>query len=96
MKLLYVQFEVGEILYALLRIQTAFDAKRIGVEKWWIILIVALIAAVIGTMLFLRPYQRNKAIVMLIGLNLIIDGILNLFVVQSTVSTIRRRNEWEA
>ena len=81
---------------ALLRIQTALDAKKIGVEKWWVILIVALITAVIGAMLFLRPYQGTKAIVMLIGLNLIIDGILNLFVVQSTVTTIRRRNEWEA
>ena len=80
---------------ALLRIQTAFDAKKIGVERWWIILIVALSTAVIGALLFLGSYQRTQAVVMLIGLNLIIDGILNLYVVQSTVTTIRRINEWE-
>ncbi len=80
---------------ALLRIQTALDAKQIGVKKWWIILIVALITAVIGAMLFFRPYFGTKVVVMLIGLNLIIDGILNLYVVQSTVATIRRGNKWE-
>lgn len=80
---------------ALLRIQTALDAKKIGMDRWWVILMVALFTAVIGAMLFLRPYKGKTAIVMLIGLNLIIDGILNLFVVQSTVNTIRRSREWE-
>ncbi|WP_138159461.1 HdeD family acid-resistance protein [Peptoniphilus catoniae] len=80
---------------ALLRIQTALDARKIGVDRWWVILVISLINAVIGTMLFLRPYRGSTAIVMLIGLNLIIDGILNLFVVQSTVTTIRRKKEWE-
>lgn len=79
---------------ALLRAQTALDAKRIGVKLWWIILIMALITAVIGTLLFLKPYNGLEGGVILIGLNLIIDGILNLFVVQSTVDIIRRKNEW--
>lgn len=80
---------------ALLRVQTALDAKRIGVKPWWLILIMALITTVIGTLLFLKPYNGLEGVVILIGLNLVIDGILNLFVVQSTVDIIRRKNEWE-
>ena len=79
---------------ALLRVQTAFDAKRIGVKQWWFILIIALITVVIGTLLFLKPYNGFEGVVILIGLNLVIDGILNLFVVQSTVDIIKRKNEW--
>lgn len=80
---------------ALLRVQTAFDAKKIGVKTWWLILIMALITAVIGTLLFLKPYNGLEGVVILIGLNLIIDGILNLFVTQSTVDIIRRKTERE-
>lgn len=79
---------------ALLRIQTALDAKKIGVNQWWLILVMSLVTAVIGTLLFLKPYNGLEGVVVLIGLNLIIDGILNLFVVQSTVNIIKRKNEW--
>ena len=80
---------------ALLRVQTAFDAKRIGVKQWWLILIMSLITAVIGTLLFLKPYNGTEGFMILIGLNLVIDGMLNLFVVQSTVDIIKRKNEWK-
>ena len=80
---------------ALLRVQTAFDAKRIGVKQWWLILIMSLVTAVIGTLLFLKPYNGTEGVMILIGLNLVIDGILNLFVVQSTVDIIKRKNEWK-
>jgi uncharacterized membrane protein HdeD (DUF308 family) len=96
MEVLIIGIGLFMLVDALLRIQTALDAKKIGVQRWWIILIVALITAVIGALLFLRPYNGLGAVVFLIGLNLVIDGILNLYVVQSTVSTIRRRKEWEA
>lgn len=80
---------------ALLKVQTAFDAKRIGVKQWWLILIMSLITAVIGTLLFLKPYNGTEGVMILIGLNLVVDGILNLFVVQSTVDIIKRKNEWK-
>ena len=76
---------------ALLRVQTALDAKMIGVKSWWLILIMALITAVIGTLLFLKPYNGLEEIMLLIGFNLVIDGIINLFVVQSTVDNIKRK-----
>ena len=55
------------------------------------ILLVALLTAVIGALLFFRPYNGIEAAAFLIGLNLAIDGVLNFYVVQSTVSTIRRK-----
>lgn len=95
MEALIIGMGVFMLADALLRVQTALDAKKIGVKTWWLILIMALITAVIGTLLFLKPYSGLEGVVILIGLNLVIDGILNLFVVQSTVDIIRRKNEWE-
>ena len=78
------------ILDALLRVQTALDARRMGIRRWRMLLIMALLTAACGVLLFMKPTQATGALVMLVGLNLMIDGLLNLFVVQCTVSTFRR------
>ncbi len=78
------------LVEATLKIQTAFDSKRFGIEKWWLILIFAVLVAVVGIFLILLPYETTGIMVRLIGLNFILDGILNLIVVLSTVRTIRK------
>lgn len=95
MEALIIGMGLFMLVDALLRIQTAHDAKIIGVKSWWLILVIAFITAVTGTLLFLKPYNGYESVMILIGLNLIVDGILNLFVVQSTVNTIERRTEWD-
>lgn len=84
------------LIDALSKVQTAIDARRIGVERWWLILGVALAAVVIGVLVVLTEFQDFHMVSRLIGANLAIDGVLNLYVTQSTVNTIRRKKEWEA
>ena len=48
-----------------------------------------------GILLLVTPFETAGMIVRLIGLNLSLDGILNLFVVRNTVETIRRNTKWE-
>lgn len=83
------------LIDGLSKVQTAIDAKRIGVERWWLILIVALVAVVIGCLAVLMKFREFQAVSRLIGANLALDGVLNLYVTQSTVNTIRRKKEWE-
>ena len=68
------------------KIQTAVEAKRFGIENWWLILVMSFAVT---------PFETAGMIVRLIGLNLSLDGILNLFVVRNTVETIRRNTKWE-
>lgn len=84
------------LIDALSKVQTAIDARRIGMERWWLILGVALAAVVIGVLVVLTEFQDFHMVSRLIGANLAIDGVLNLYVTQSTVNTIRRKKEWEA
>ena len=83
------------LIDAVFKIQTAIEANRFGIERWWMILVIALIVAVIGALLLIRPFRATGVITRLIGLNLCLDGILNLYVVQSTVKTIRRDHDWD-
>ena len=73
------------------KIQTAVEAKRFGIENWWLILVMSFA----GILLLVTPFETAGMIVRLIGLNLSLDGILNLFVVRNTVETIRRNTKWE-
>lgn len=90
MDVLMIALGLVLVFDALLRIQTALDAKKLGVDLWWMILLVALMTAIIGTLVFLRPYAGRKALMILLGLDLMIDGFLNFFVVQTTAKTISR------
>lgn len=73
-----------------LKIQTAIDAKRFGIEKWRIILIISLIITSVGILLITMPWKTTEFVIRLIGINLALDGFLNLWVVLNTVKVIRR------
>lgn len=95
LELLSVCVGVFMLVDATLKIQTAIDSKRFGVERWWTILIAAIVVAAFGVLLIVRPFETTSVIIRLIGLIFCLDGILNIIVVQSTVNTIRRNREWE-
>lgn len=78
---------------ATLKIQTAIDAKKFGISKWWLILMVAIMVAFVGALLLLAPFETGSVLVRVLGLSICIDGIMNLIVVMSTVRSIRRSLE---
>ncbi len=75
---------------ALLKIQTAIDAKEFGLTSWWMILTSAVVTGVVGFLLIFRPYESVNAIMMLIGLALLAEGILNLITVLTAVKILRK------
>lgn len=77
---------------AALKIQTAIDAKKFGIAKWWLILVVAIAVAVVGVLLLIVPFKTAVMVTRLVGLSLCIDGILNLIVVLCTVKIIKHEN----
>lgn len=84
------------LIDALSKVQTAIDARRIGVERWGLILAMALTAATLGALVILTEFRDFGIVSRLIGASLTVDGVLNLYVTQSTVNTIRRKKVWEA
>ena len=78
------------LMEALLKIQTAIDARQIGMKSWWLILIIGLITAVIGGLLAVAPLRGTRLIIRVIGLTILAYGVMNLYVVQNTVNTFRR------
>lgn len=95
LEILAILMGVFMLVDAALKVQTAMEAKKFGLDKWVLILIMAFIVAFVGILLLIMPFQTTGLIVRIIGLSMCLDGILNLLVVRSTVETIRRNDEWE-
>ena len=69
----------------------AVDSKSFGIKLWKIILVSAIAACVIGAALLLIPAQTGNAPSIMLGIALILEGILHLTVILSTVKIIRHQ-----
>ena len=76
---------------AALKMQTAIEAKRFGIQKWWMILGISLIVMIVGISLITIPWKTEVLVTRLMGMTLGLHGVLNLWVVHNTVRIIRRK-----
>ena len=88
MNLLCVVMAIEIIADGLFKGQTALDAKRFGLERWWLIALSALVAVGVGVALALRPGQGAQALVALLGAALLAEGALNLCVALCAVKIV--------
>lgn len=77
----------------LLKIQTSIDARRFGLETWWLILLAAIPAGVAGMVLMLRPSRSAQTLTILMGVALLAEGILSLCVALCAVKVIKKPSD---
>lgn len=80
---------------ALLKIQIAIDSKAFGIRQWWLILGAAIITGVIGFLLMFRPYESARLVMILLGVSLLAEGILNLITILTSVKIFRQQKVME-
>ncbi len=75
-----IPFALGivALLGSIVKLQNAFDLKRFGSRRWYIMLIFAVALLVTGVLLIANPFEGLEVIVVLIGISLIADGVGNL------------------
>ena len=73
-----------------LKIQTALDAKTFGLTTWWMIILLAMATCICGLLLIFKPFESAVAMMILLGITLLIDGIQNLWVGIYTVKVSKR------
>ena len=60
------------------RIGTAIDLARRRGEKWWLLLLLSLLSIALGILLLADPFEAAVSVVMLCGVLLIVEGVINL------------------
>lgn len=88
MDFICVAMGVAILADGLFKIQIAVDARRFGIQAWWLILALAALAGGVGLLLVFRPWESVQALTVLLGISLLAEGVLNLCVALSTVKIV--------
>ena len=75
----------------LFKIQIAVESRKFGIGKWWLILASAIITAIFGLILLFRPGEGSNLLMILLGITLLCEGILNLSTVITAVKIVKNQ-----
>lgn len=88
---IFVALGIAILADGLFKIRISFDAKKFGIESWWAILVLAVATGTVGAVLMFLPKESQTALAIWLGISLLAEGILNLWVAVSTVKIIKHQ-----
>lgn len=71
------------------RIGTALELARRRADKWWMMLLLSVLSIALGILLLVNPFGAAVSVVMVCGVLLIIEGVVNLSCVVYTAMELR-------
>ena len=77
-----------------MKIQTSHDAKLFGPVYWWGILVFGILSCICGLLLIMNPFEGASALMILLGISLIADGIQNLWITAYTVKSMKPKADY--
>ena len=89
----FICIALGLSIFAdgLFKVQIAIDSKRFGLSTWWLILALAVITVVVGIVLVARPSDSSRVLIVLIGVSMLCEGLLDLGTVITAVKIIKHQ-----
>ncbi|MCI9140308.1 MAG: hypothetical protein HFI78_11555 [Lachnospiraceae bacterium] len=66
------------IFHSIVKVQGAFELRKVEYDKWWGILVAAIVTAGLGIIIVRNPFATVEAMVMAVGIILILDSLLNI------------------
>ncbi|MBQ4283035.1 MAG: DUF308 domain-containing protein [Lachnospira sp.] len=66
------------IVSGIVKLQDCFNVRKNSFSKWWIVLIFALVAVVLGVMMLFDLFGADTLLIRMIGLFFTIDGVLSI------------------
>lgn len=93
LRVLHVIIGVIALADGLFKLQTALDARRFGLDRWWVIAVTSVISALFGLLLVADPFTGGIVLMVKMGLTFLAEGILNLCVALCAVKIIQNKKE---
>lgn len=82
---------VSVLADGLFKIQIALDARKFGIENWWLLLLLAVAAGAFGALLVFQSAKGAEIMTVLLGVSLLIEGVLNFSTVINTVRIVKNQ-----
>lgn len=87
-----VVFGLSVLISSLFNIQTALDAKKFGINQWWLIFALSVIAAVWGLILVFRPSEAADVMAVLLGITLLFESAVNICTIVTSVKIVKNQH----
>lgn len=91
MSLFGIAFGLMLLADGLTRIRIALDARPFGIRAWWLILASAILTALLGLVLLFHPGEGTRWMVLLLGISLMADGVMNISTILLAVHLFGKR-----
>ena len=91
MSFLCVLFGIPVLADGLFKLQLAGEAKTLGVGSWIGLGVLAILTCAAGVLLIIHPWAGARTIVMVMGVSLFMDGVLNLAAALSAAHIARAK-----
>lgn len=91
MNFICIALGIAILADGLFKIQISVDARYFGIRWWWLILAAAILTGAFGLLLLFRPTEHAPMLVILFGISLLAEGILNLITVLSAVKIVKHQ-----
>lgn len=85
---IFIALGIAILADGLFKVQIAVDSRRFGISTWWLTMLLAIVAGMVGLALVFRPWDSARLLTTLLGAALLAEGILNLCVAVSTVKIV--------
>lgn len=89
MNFICIVLGIYTIADGLLKIQTAVDAKKFGIRKWWLILIFSVLTALCGVLLVAFCGEGSSILTAALGVAIFAEGVLSLITVVTAVKIVK-------
>lgn len=85
-----ISIALGVLILAdgLFKIRIALDARRFGIERWWLTVVLAAVAIALGVVLVFLSARGATFLTVLLGASLLTDGLLSLYVAATMVKIV--------
>lgn len=88
-------FGIYVVIDGLLKLQTAFDAKKFGIDKWLVILLTAIVLVGSGVLTLIAPYSEQISQFLVLDIAMMIDGVVNIWITAYTVRVRAKKKNLE-
>ena len=81
--ILLIQYVMGAVVvvHGAVDLQASINIRRAGFEKWWVSLLLSAVTLLLGVLIILNPFSALDALLILIGIVLVFDGISDLYII---------------
>ena len=78
--LIHILIGIGILVDGVFKVIKAFDAKKTGKDKWWLVLLFAVATCALGLIIVLDPFKGVSVLMTVIGVVLLLEGIQNFWI----------------